>query len=169
MTCSEINSLLHPLLHGLATLLHPRDVSPSSCAVATPPSSPQTTDSSPETTLLLAPALSCDIAGPVFDSRRLHKNRMILPNASVSGPGWSARVRRKIARNARLSTVEAATEIAAPENQWSQLLQTERPDATKTQPSATDTAAISLSLFGGAMDRQVCPSVFQSVPSRQLA
>ena len=35
--------------------------------------SPQTPDSSPETTLLRAPALSCDIAGPVFDSRRLHK------------------------------------------------------------------------------------------------
>ena len=36
------------------------------------PRVPANPDSSTGSTLLLAPALSCDVAGPTFDSRRLH-------------------------------------------------------------------------------------------------
>jgi len=53
-------------------LLHAPDSPAVSSALALSPESPQTPDSAPETALLLAPALSCDIAGPTFDSRRLH-------------------------------------------------------------------------------------------------
>jgi len=76
----------------LATLL-PAGAAPRlSSAVAAPSFSSQAPDFGRTTALLLAPALSCDVAGPVFDSRRLHFSLMILPKRSVNGPGWSARV-----------------------------------------------------------------------------
>jgi hypothetical protein len=48
------------------------DSPPFSSALAVPHASPQTPDLSTRSTLLRAPALSCDVAGPTFDSRRLH-------------------------------------------------------------------------------------------------
>jgi hypothetical protein len=54
---------------AFATLLHAPDSPAFSSAFALSSASLQTPDSSPDTALLLAPALSCDVAGPPFDSR----------------------------------------------------------------------------------------------------
>jgi hypothetical protein len=62
----------------LATLLDERDSPPFCSALDVSQELPQAPDSSPETALLRAPALSCDLAEPVFDSRRLHKRTQMI-------------------------------------------------------------------------------------------
>lgn len=56
----------------LATLLHESGFAAFSGALALSPGSPQAPDSSAHTALRIAPASSAELAGPPFDSRRLH-------------------------------------------------------------------------------------------------
>jgi hypothetical protein len=74
IAASTSSSSSAAIVGAFATLLHVPDSPPFSSALALSLATAQIPDSSPETTLLRAPAISCDLAGPVFDSRRLHND-----------------------------------------------------------------------------------------------